>query len=72
MIPVCQDEISPHPAGTNLILQVHVEIMFCPSKVGQFFTWHLFRFACNFFEFFFVILPVYEIENPYIYISTDL
>ena len=34
---------------------------------GTFSTWHLFRFACNFFEFLFAILSVYEIENPYIH-----
>ena len=67
MIPVCQDEISPRPAETNVILQLHVETMFYPGKVGQFSTWHLFRFACNFFEFLFAILSVYEIENPYIH-----
>ena len=63
MIPVCRDEISPRPAGTDLTLRLHVEIKF-RRKAGQFSTWHLFRFACNFFEFFFVNMSVYEIENP--------
>ena len=64
MIPVCRDEISPRPAGTDLTLQLHVEIKFRPGKAGQFSTWYLFRFVCNFFEFFFVNMSVYEIENP--------
>ena len=64
MIPVCRDEISLRPAGIDLTLQLHVEIKFCPSKAGQFSICHLFRFVCNFFEFFFVIMSVYEIENP--------
>ena len=64
MIPVCRDEISPRPAGTDLTLRLHVEIKFCPGKAGQFFIWHLFRFVCNFFEFFLVNTSVYEIENP--------
>ena len=63
MIPVCRDEISLRPAGIDLTLQLHVEIKFCPSKAGQFSICHLFRFVCNFFEFFFVIMSVYEIEN---------
>ena len=64
MIPVCRHEISPRPAGTDLTLRLHVEIKFRPGKAGQFSTWHLFRFVCNFFEFFFVNMSVYEIENP--------
>ena len=64
MIPVCWDEISPRPAGTDLTLRLHVEIKFRPGKAGQFSTWHLFRFVSNFFEFFFVNISVYEIENP--------
>ena len=64
MIPVCLDEISPRPAGTDLTLRLHLEIKFRPGKAGQFSTWHLLRFACNFFEFFFVNMSVCEIENP--------
>ena len=30
----------------------HVEIKLGPAKAGQFSTWHLFRFACNIFDFF--------------------
>ena len=52
MIPVCQDEISPRPAETDLIIRLHVEMKFRPGKAGQFSTRHLFRFVCNFFEFF--------------------
>ena len=63
MIPVCRDEISSRPAGTDLTLRLHVKIKFRPGKAGQFSTWHLFRFACNFFELFFVTMSVYEIEN---------
>ena len=70
MIPVCWDEISSRPAGTNLTIRLHEEIKFCRSKAGEFSTWHFLRFVCNFFPFFFVIMWVYEIENPYI--STDL
>ena len=51
MSPVCRDEISPRPAGTDLTLRLHVEIKFRPGKAGQLSTWHLFRFVCNFFEF---------------------
>ena len=57
-------EIEILPARTDITLRVHAEIKFRPSKAGQFSTWHLFRFACNFFEFFFVTMSVYEIENP--------
>ena len=64
MISVCRDEISPYPAGTDLTLPLRVEIRFCPGKARQFSTWHLFRFVCNFFEFSFVTMSVYEIENP--------
>ena len=64
MILVCRDEISPCPARTDLTLRLHVEIKFCPYTAGQFSTWYLFRFVCNFFEVFFVTISVYEIENP--------
>ena len=64
MIPVSRDEISPRPAGTELTPRLHVEMKFRPDKAGQFSNWHLFRFVCNFFEFFFVNMSVYEIENP--------
>ena len=64
MIPVCRDEISPRPAGTELTLRLPVEIKFRPGKAGQLSTRHLFRFVCHFFEFFFVNMSVYEIENP--------
>ena len=64
MIPVCRHEISPRPAGMDLTLRLHVEIKFRSGKAGQLSTWHLFRFACNFFEFFFVNMSVYEIEKP--------
>ena len=60
MISVCPDGISTHPAGIDLTLQLHVEIKFCHSKEGQFSTLD-FRFACIFFEFFFVRMSVYEI-----------
>ena len=64
MIPVCLDKISRIPAGTDLTLRLYVEIKFRPGKTGQFSTRHLLRFVCNFFEFFFVTISVYEIENP--------
>ena len=64
MIPVCRGEILPRTAGTDLALQLHVEIKFRPGKVGQFSPWYLFRFACNFFDFFSVNVSIYEIENP--------
>ena len=63
MIPVFRDEISTCPAGTDFTLRLHVEMKFCPGKAGQFFTWHLFRFVCIFFEFFFVRMSVYKVEN---------
>ena len=40
MILVYWDEISRHPAGTHLTLELHVEIKFRHGKVGQFSTWH--------------------------------
>ena len=64
MIPVCRDEILTRQTGTDFTLRLHVEIKFCPGKAGQFSTWQLFRVACIFFEFFFVSMSVYEIENP--------
>ena len=39
MIPVCRDEISARPAGTEFSLLLHVEIKFRPGKAGQFSTW---------------------------------
>ena len=63
MISVCRDEISLRSAGTDLTLRLHVEIKFCLGKAKQFPIWHLFRFVCNFFEFFIVAISVYEIEN---------
>ena len=69
MIPVCRDEISLRPAGTDFTLRLHVEIKFRPGKERQFSTWHLLRFVCIFFEFFFVVMSVYEIENPWIFID---
>ena len=48
IIPVCRDEISPRPAGTDLTLRLHVvEIKFRSGRAEQFSTWHLFRFVCN-------------------------
>ena len=38
MIPVCRDEISPRPAGTNLTLRLYVKIKFRPGNAGQFST----------------------------------
>ena len=63
MIPVCLDEISPSPAGTDFTLRLHVETEFCPGKVGQFYAWYLFRFTWIFFEFFFVRMSANKIEN---------
>ena len=63
MIPVCRDEISTRPAGTDFTLRLHVEIKFRHGKAEQFPTWYLFRFICIFFEFFIVSMSVYEIEN---------
>ena len=56
MIPVYRDEISIRPARGDFTLRqrLHVEIKFSPGKAEQFSTWHLFRFVCIFFEFFFV------------------
>ena len=60
MIPVCWDENSPRPAGTDLTLRLHVEMKFRPSKVGQL----AFAYICiNFFEFVFVIMSVYEFKT---------
>ena len=72
MIPVCQDEILTRPGGTDFTLRLHVEIQFRPGKAGKFSTLHLFRFACIFFEFFFVKMSVYKIENPLISIDLKL
>ena len=54
MIPVCNDEISTRPAGTDFTLRLQAEIKFCPDKAGKFSTCYLFRFTYIFFEFFFV------------------
>ena len=59
-----QDKISTRPAGTDFTLRLHVETKFRPGKARQSSIWHLFRFACIFFKFFFVSMSVYEIENP--------
>ena len=48
MNPVCQDEVSTRPAGTDFTLRLHREIKFDPGKTGQFSTWFLFRFVCIF------------------------
>ena len=63
MIPICRDEMSTRPAGTNFIPRLHVEIKFRPGKAGQFSTWHLFRFVCIFFELFFVSISLYELKT---------
>ena len=36
MIPVCRDEVSHRPAGTNLTLRLHVEIKFVPARRDSF------------------------------------
>ena len=54
-----RDEISARLAGTDLALRLHEAIKFRPGKAGQFYTCHLFRFVCNFFEFFFAAMSVY-------------
>ena len=38
IIPVCRDEISSRPAGTDLTLRLNVEINFSPGNAGQFST----------------------------------
>ena len=70
MVPVLRDEILTRPAGTGFTVQLHVEIKFGPGKAGQFSTWYLFRFACIFFEFFFVRTSI--IKNGNLWISIDL
>ena len=63
MIPDCQDEISTSPAATDFTIRLHVKIKLCPSKTGQFSTWHLIRFACISFRFFFVSMSFYKTED---------
>ena len=46
MIRVWWYEISTRSTGTDITLELHVEIKFRPSKVRQFCTWYLFRFTC--------------------------
>ena len=36
MIPVCWDEISTHPAGTDFTLQLHMEINVVPARWDSF------------------------------------
>ena len=60
MIPACRDEVSTRQAETDFTLRLHVEIEFCPGKVGQFSNWYLIRFSCIFFGFFFVSIPFYK------------
>ena len=43
MIPFCRDEILTRPAGTDFTLRLHWEIKFHPGKVGQVYTWYLFK-----------------------------
>ena len=38
MIPVCRDEISTRPAGTDFTLRLHGKTKFHPDKAGQFST----------------------------------
>ena len=63
MILVCRDEISTPPAWIDFSLRLHEETKFLPSKAGQLSTWHLSRFLCIFFEFCFVSMLVYKVEN---------
>ena len=63
MIPAFRDEISTRPAEKDFTLWLHMEITFRPGKAGQFSTWYLIRFACIFFEFFFVSMSFYETED---------
>ena len=64
MIPVCRDGTSTRSGATDFTLLLHMEIQFRPGKVGKLSTLYLFTFACIFFEFFFISMSVYEIENP--------
>ena len=66
MIPACQDEISTRPTEADFTLRLHVEIKFRFGKAGQFSTWYLVRFACIFFEFFFVSMSFYKTGDSYI------
>ena len=45
MIPICWEEISTFPAGTDVTLRLYGKIRFPPGKAGQFSTWYLFRFV---------------------------
>ena len=63
MIPACRDEISTRPAETDFTLRLYVEIKFRPGKAGQFSTYYLIRFACIFFEFFFVSMSFYKTQD---------
>ena len=38
MTPVCRDEISTRPGGTDFTLQLNGEIIFHSGKAGQFST----------------------------------
>ena len=54
MTPVCRDEISTRPGGTDFTLQLNGEIKFHSGKAGQFFTYYLIRFVYIFFYQIFV------------------
>ena len=58
MNPVCRDEISNRPAGTDINQQtdfnqisawLYGEINLHPGKAGQFFIWYLLKFVYIFF-----------------------
>ena len=66
MIPACRDENSTCPVEADFTLRLHVEIKFRPGKAGQFSTWYLIRFACIFFEFFFVSMSDCMIHRLYV------
>ena len=70
MISSCRDKISARSAETDFTLRLHVEIKFRLGKLGQFSPWYLIRFACFFFEFFFVSMSFYKTEDSQI--SIDL
>ena len=51
MIPVCRDEISARPAGTDFTLRLHVEIKFRPARRDSFplgLSLDLHAFSLNF------------------------
>ena len=57
------------PSWNGITLRLHVEVTFRPGKAGQFSTHYLIRFACIFFECFFINMSFYKTEDSQVVIT---